>query len=361
MYDSMKYSAVTLAFFGDLGLYEPDMTKAEHMDWGYQAGCSFVTEKCLNNQSAPINQTFFCNLLGNAKRNCTYNHRSTGFCRTAEHPSDLPEKFQYFPGRPRLGGAIYGVDYCPIVQYYTDHVCADTAHTADRAKGTYYGPGSRCMVSHQVLALAEGAPSSPSSYLTEMCLRMRCKNGVQVQFSMDGTSWSDCPSDGSGRRDVAASSGFRGLVDCPPARQVCSPDLYFLETTVAPTLPETTTTTTTTTSTTTSGPSVPTKKESENGKGPRVTPRPSTTTTTTTTRATTTPASPAPAAAVGTVGWSCESDAWCDTNPSIVLVFPVALLVILLGGWYGLYRMRNTRIRRGGGGGGGGIELATNV
>ncbi|CBZ40986.1 uncharacterized protein, partial [Leishmania mexicana MHOM/GT/2001/U1103] len=41
------YTALTMAVFQDLGFYQADFSKAEAMPWGRNAGCAFLSEKCM--------------------------------------------------------------------------------------------------------------------------------------------------------------------------------------------------------------------------------------------------------------------------------------------------------------------------
>ncbi|GET93894.1 GP63, leishmanolysin [Leishmania tarentolae] len=118
------YTALTMAIFQDLGFYKADFSKAEVMPWGKDAGCAFLSEKCMENNITKWPK-MFCNDTGNTVR-CRTNRLSFGRCTIMHSAAPLPPYWQYFTDKHMRGSSAY-MDYCPVALPFSNGACAQTA------------------------------------------------------------------------------------------------------------------------------------------------------------------------------------------------------------------------------------------
>jgi leishmanolysin len=124
-----SYSELTFALMEDSGWYEVDWSWAEPMNWGADAGCNFIEQKCVVSDSP--NFGVFCNLLepANAKTQlCDYNHLHVGYCDLTTTNTPYPADFQYFTN-PKQGSLDELIDYCPSVIPYSNKNCRNSGST----------------------------------------------------------------------------------------------------------------------------------------------------------------------------------------------------------------------------------------
>ena len=140
-------SAMTFAFFEDSGWYQMDYsmtsTPVRGATWGYKAGCAFVQEKCINDETGevqrpPIFPNAFCAV---DTIQCSGDGKRIGRCapRAATPPSfSVLPQYQYNNG---LGSLDRLVDFCPVL---TDEMSADDSHELF--------PSKRCLMGGWKLA-----------------------------------------------------------------------------------------------------------------------------------------------------------------------------------------------------------------
>ncbi|KAF0720032.1 Aste57867_611 [Aphanomyces stellatus] len=161
-------SALTLAYFQDSGWYQANFTAAEPLYWGNNQGCPFTTDNCIRStgripfwaskyEIESLNADTFCTT---ATEGCSADGMSRSQCSitSSTYTSPLPLDYQYFPGKPMVGGYIqlqtietdaFG-DYCPIHRAYAQGDCINPANLLVLPKhnvspfGEIYGPTSRC-------------------------------------------------------------------------------------------------------------------------------------------------------------------------------------------------------------------------
>ena len=63
--------------FKDSGWYHVDFTKAEHLQWGYKKGCSFVEGSC----SSWTTDLYRCD--SPSDKSCNFDRRAKGVCAIA--------------------------------------------------------------------------------------------------------------------------------------------------------------------------------------------------------------------------------------------------------------------------------------
>jgi leishmanolysin len=245
----MRLSRMTLAVMADSGHWYPDMSKAEYMAWGNNAGCSFITSACNVNDGK-----YWCN--GTVDR-CTGLRKAEGYCAiSSSYTADLASYFQYFTDA-RTGGTSSLMDYCPVMIAYSNRRCTSTTYSktsSDTFYGEYFGDGGRCYTAQ----LAKSGTTFGTNLVR--CLYTRCLHGTQVQLNPGSNvslGWTSCPTDGSALNGVAVntSSGYTGTVDCPPASEVCGDGALHWPPVATTATPTTSTPTTTAAGATTASPS----------------------------------------------------------------------------------------------------------
>eukprot|EP00949_MAST-11_sp_MAST-11-sp1_P002400 g2400.t1 len=146
-------SALTLAMFEDTGWYKANYEKAEYLHWGRNAGCDFVSKKCLDDDGSggTVLQQHFCDGSSEADA-CVADLTATGQCTITNWSADLPQEFQYFDGQPRRGGPFKELDFCPYVTRYSNRVCtnANLMSSAPGYLGQTYSASSRCIISSAI-------------------------------------------------------------------------------------------------------------------------------------------------------------------------------------------------------------------
>jgi len=100
------WTKMTLGFLYDTGYYMVEWSMAATMRWGLNAGCPFVTDKCLTPGSTPSVVTggapYFC--TDAATKGCAPNSLGMGTCNVVAGQSSIPSYFQYWTGDATKGG-----------------------------------------------------------------------------------------------------------------------------------------------------------------------------------------------------------------------------------------------------------------
>ncbi|AYU76666.1 GP63, leishmanolysin [Leishmania donovani] len=212
------YSALTMAIFQDLGFYQADFSKAEEMPWGRNAGCAFLSEKCMEDGITKW-PAMFCN-ENEVTMRCPTSRLGLGKCGVTRHP-DLPPYWQYFTD-PSLAGISAFMDYCPVVEPYGDGSCAQRASEAGAPfKGfNVFSDAARCIdgafrpkTSHGIIKSYAG-----------LCANVRCDTATRT-YSVQvhgGSGYANC-TPGLRVELSTVSSAFEegGYITCPPYVEVC--------------------------------------------------------------------------------------------------------------------------------------------
>jgi leishmanolysin-like peptidase len=223
-----RVSMFTLALFEDTGWYKPDYSVAESMYWGWNGGCSFVNEKCVNpstEKALATPRNTFCNTA--SEKGCTYDLRSSGYCKMSTYSENLPEAFQYFSDK-KQGGSEYA-DYCPLYAAYSNGDCLDTIQnqvSGQHLWGEEHSSSSFCALSS---LLQNGWENN--NVKKPGCFKMKCHEtgtassfiNVTLSRAYSATTASDvtflCNSSG---QVIAGIPGFSGSFTCPESHTVCS-------------------------------------------------------------------------------------------------------------------------------------------
>ncbi|KAH8617911.1 putative Leishmanolysin [Trypanosoma vivax] len=206
------YSALTMAFFEDTGLYRAKWGAEEHTRWGRNAGCGFLSEKCVKNGTTHFPDMFCTEPARRHEFKCTHDRMALGVCTIQRHNKRLPSHASYFDS-PDIGGASYFMDYCPII--HTSEAFTCLYGTRLQRWGSRVGRHSRC-VEGDGLRLQGGGLTTGN-----ICVETACGAGVlHVRFVGDD-EWYACP-EGSYLSPRKHFSGGRIL--CPSKGDVCPPD-----------------------------------------------------------------------------------------------------------------------------------------
>ncbi|GET86490.1 GP63, leishmanolysin [Leishmania tarentolae] len=213
------YTAMTMAIFEALRFYRPIFNKAEVMPWGNDAGCAFLSEKCMENNITKWPK-MFCNDLEETIR-CTTSRLSIGACDITVNTIPLPEHWRYFTNAS-VGGSSSSLDYCPYIVGYRDGSCAEDGPrpSASVLAFNVFSDAARCFDGAFRLKSPEGKRIS----LVALCANVKCDTtrrtySVQVRGS---SRYVDCT---PGRRVELSgvSDAFEqgGYITCPPYVEVC--------------------------------------------------------------------------------------------------------------------------------------------
>lgn len=150
---------VEMGIMQDSGWYIANYSSADALsaEWGFQQGCAFATEQCLQApKSAPVNvataqgRDHFCTRYtdANSHQACTVDHRAVGAC-SATDGNSIPAEFSYFTDVTVGSVSPIQTDFCPYIKGFSNRLCSDTSqNSADSRKfGRLYSDDSRCAVS----------------------------------------------------------------------------------------------------------------------------------------------------------------------------------------------------------------------
>ncbi|GET86484.1 GP63, leishmanolysin [Leishmania tarentolae] len=211
------YTAMTMAVFEDLGFYKADYSKAEVMAWGKDAGCAFLSEKCMEKGITKW-PNMFCN--DDTSMRCTSERTNIGRCGLSRNKR-LPSYWQYF-SEPLLAGNTDFMDYCPVVEPYSNGSCSQSASEAAARMNAFnvFSDAARCIDGN---FRPKVTPQDTRSY-GGLCANVKCDTtrrtySVQVRGS---SRYVDCT---PGRRVELSgvSDAFEqgGYITCPPYVEVC--------------------------------------------------------------------------------------------------------------------------------------------
>lgn len=217
--NGVQYSALTLAALQDLGYYDVDLSLAAPLQWGGEAGCTFLDIKCLVDSNTEWPQ-WFCSQNENALR-CTNNRRSLGSCRVELNSQAFPTYFQYFSNTEQ-GGIWSTMDYCPYVSPWSSGSCtqSNTSATWFMTPMNLFSSTSRCLDASYVLPT-----NSPFTTAYGLCANITCDTAKQsVAIQVLGSSRAVGCTAGEILNLGVLSSSFAsgGYVLCPAYDDVCT-------------------------------------------------------------------------------------------------------------------------------------------
>jgi leishmanolysin len=220
-------SNFTLATMESLGWYTANYTAADvpGIAFGKNAGCGFLNSSC--NTTLGGRDSQFC--FNSSIIGCTPLRRAVGQCLVRDYTGALPSIWQYF-ANPAQGGDTF-FDGCPVVTGYSDRQCSFFRNLTDTDKflGNYYGANGRCVLTSSTTSSSGLLKTGLGDVVTTpyRCVDVRCPDGgarVEVRIA-DMTSWLACPTSGAaGSVTVPTASGYRGIIQCPSAADLCGAD-----------------------------------------------------------------------------------------------------------------------------------------
>ncbi|GET86513.1 GP63, leishmanolysin [Leishmania tarentolae] len=216
------YTALTMAIFQDLGFYQADFSKAEEMPWGKDAGCAFLSEKCMEKNITKW-PSMFCDGKRKEAR-CPTSRISLGSCGVTTN-EELPAHFQYFTD-PLLSGNVPFMDYCPAVMLSNNGDCAQSASGASPILNIFnvFSDAARCIDGAFSFQNPQGSRSSASA----MCANVRCDQATRTySVQVRGSSgYMNCVP-GLRVELSSVSDAFEqgGYITCPPYVEVCQGNL----------------------------------------------------------------------------------------------------------------------------------------
>ncbi|GET86497.1 metallo-peptidase, clan MA(M), Family M8 [Leishmania tarentolae] len=218
------YTALTMAIFQDLGFYQADFSKAEVMPWGKDAGCAFLSEKCMEKNITKW-PTMFCNVTNGTR--CLSHRLGFGTCLTGRMGNRLPVHFQYFTDAS-LSGVSQVKDYCPVVEAYADGICAQNASEASARTILFdvFSDAARCIDGDLRPKTTQSLATAPHAGLCANLRRGTATRTYSVQVR-GSSGYMDCV---PGRRvePSSVSDAFEqgGHITRPPYVEVCQGNVH---------------------------------------------------------------------------------------------------------------------------------------
>ncbi|GET93840.1 GP63, leishmanolysin [Leishmania tarentolae] len=213
------YTALTMAIFEDLGFYKADFSKAEVMPWGKDAGCAFLSEKCMEKNITKWPK-MFCN---DSKRfmRCHTSRLALGSCNIGAYAYTVPHHLQYFTNSS-VAGISRLRDSCPVVVPSSRTLCAQNASDVSATPNAFnvFSDAARCF---DGAFWPKGTEGLPTPYAA-MCANVSCmtparRYSVQVHGS---SHYVEC-TPGLRLKLSGVSDAFEQVsyITCPPYVEVC--------------------------------------------------------------------------------------------------------------------------------------------
>ncbi|KAH9582022.1 Peptidase M8 [Trypanosoma melophagium] len=210
---AMYYTALTLATFDSMPFYQADFSKAEHMIWGWNASCEFLTEKCVEDSVSKFPK-MFCNDQTPVLR-CTTDRYSLGKCsmRLLYHEK-VPQEFKYFSQTNIGAPSSELMDYCPAIEPTLKTSCE--IGDEDEIPGSIVSNISRCLDVKSVVL----SKNEDNGNVEGICAMVKCEDSIlKVQYK-GNNSWHDCR-DGGVIDNLNGKVFEYGKIVCPNYTDLC--------------------------------------------------------------------------------------------------------------------------------------------
>jgi Leishmanolysin len=125
---SKDFTTISVALFDDSGWYGVDYSQAKGSrkgtTFGYKQGCGFARDsKCIINVQGKLTGIgkpphYFPASQRDVQHQCRLDRLGFGWTEIYSYPTyptPLPPQYQYYPGRPDIGGGLPAADYCPVM------------------------------------------------------------------------------------------------------------------------------------------------------------------------------------------------------------------------------------------------------
>jgi hypothetical protein len=214
---SKSISGITLAFMEDTGWYKTNYYTGGLFQFGKNRGCSFITEKCIENGTTKFKNEFPITEIGEDIF-CTSNRRGRGkaFIRTI----DVKNIYQYFED-PFLGGDDLA-DFCPVPVKESDQNFIDAFSCLDGNSDIYphelgeiISKYSHCFYSS--LFPKDETELRQHSSTRAMCHQVSCDYSTKTYTVKIGSSQVEC-----GLVNTSKTvDGYKGNFECADFNLIC--------------------------------------------------------------------------------------------------------------------------------------------
>ena len=204
------YSSISMALLEDSGWYKINWDYTQDNLWGKGKGCSFHTEKCLEDGKPQFSE--FCS---ESKPACDTFHLYKGQCNLSKFRSKLPSDFRYFDS-PYVGGTNSFIDYCPYRVGYSNGSCRGTGSKKTSTTSVFHevvGPNSRCF---ETTLVEKGWRLGSDEFHTACYEVVKCQRDRAYIRVWDEIV--ECPFTGGKVR----VDGMTGYLYCPDSDVLCS-------------------------------------------------------------------------------------------------------------------------------------------
>jgi len=216
----MVFSEITLALLEDSGWYQVNYYTGGLFRFGKNRGCSFLTEKCIQNGISLSRNEF--PVIDKAARTCFAGRSAKGIAFLKEYSQNIPVNNQYFLGNPKKGG-FERADYCPItVDYevegwYNGSSCWNGISTYPSGLGETIGSDSSCFYSS--LTFKEDIRIVKyKDVVRPICHKISCDYVSRTYTVFIRNKHFICDTNGG----VISDDEFDGLIDCVDFNLICT-------------------------------------------------------------------------------------------------------------------------------------------
>jgi proprotein convertase subtilisin/kexin type 5 len=210
----------TATLMEESGWYKTNMSMTLPARWGYQKGCGFVNNLCVDNSVSPATTAYpeFCTNL-NANAGCTYDGSFMGHCWYGTGTA-ANANWQYFAGQMGVNSFL---DNCPYMDEYSGGDCRVPANILPPTPlyPQNATPTSRCFIGTICIATGGYAGNYNPATNRMACWESHCQDNFDGTYTLKvtvGTAVLTCPQAGG---TIAAPAGYNGNIVCPNAVQVC--------------------------------------------------------------------------------------------------------------------------------------------
>jgi hypothetical protein len=206
-------SPLSLAVLVDAGWYPSfDEERTTALEWGRDAGCSFLTEACVADAGWPAD--LLC--TSREVQRCSWDGLAPATCGIVDYSFALPGPFRYFTESQRRGGTSELADYCPFDEYQEAQLCSraslarampwkseetERAARVDTAFDEYQCPTCRCL-------------NLDNDNFGAGCFELRCNSAGTALDVYASNAWRPCTP------GAVMSLGLDTSLTCPSADRV---------------------------------------------------------------------------------------------------------------------------------------------
>jgi hypothetical protein len=165
-----RISQFTLNFLDDTGWYVTDKTSAQELEWGRNAGCSFVLDGCSSYAASHKNQGYYCTAGQADKDVCTYDSRGIGMCSAIPGTTCFTAKAD--AEKPLL--------YCQDSSSFQRAGRGAYASSIGAVGGTVGAASSRCFHTPQRICTGGAQETCGGQDGSAVCMETACEKGGKL-------------------------------------------------------------------------------------------------------------------------------------------------------------------------------------